>query len=107
MFDDFELMKFPTIGSIIDDIEHKSLSPLSHLREHERYWLLEFDLPMVNKKDIKITFNDNTINIEAKKTIHISVTKNTRTFSKKEYRPTRSKPYRIMTINRAINNLAQ
>jgi HSP20 family protein len=28
--------------------------------------MLEFDLPLVNKKDIKVTFDGNTISIEAK-----------------------------------------
>jgi HSP20 family protein len=27
---------------------------------------LEFDLPLVSKKDIRITFDENTINVEAK-----------------------------------------
>ena len=35
-----------------DDVEHQILSPLSCLREYGTYWLLEFDLPLVNKKDI-------------------------------------------------------
>ena len=49
-----------------DDIESHILSPLSCLREFSTYWLLEFDLPLVNKKDIKVTFDKNSINIEAK-----------------------------------------
>lgn len=57
---------FPIMDSILDDIEHKCLSPLSCLREFDNYWLLECDLPMVNKKDIKITFEDNIVSIEAK-----------------------------------------
>ena len=56
----------PIISSLFDDIEHRILSPLSCLREFDNYWMLEFDLPLVNKKDIKITFDANTINIEAK-----------------------------------------
>ena len=28
--------------------------------------MLEFDLPLVSKKDIKITFDENTVNVEAK-----------------------------------------
>ena len=28
--------------------------------------MLEFDLPLVSKKDIKITFDEDTINVEAK-----------------------------------------
>ena len=49
-----------------DDIDSQILSPLSCLREFGTYWLLEFDLPLVNKKDIKVTFDQNTISIEAK-----------------------------------------
>jgi len=61
---EFEMM-IPKISSIFDDVEHKVLSPLSHLREFDNHWKLEFDLPLVNKKDIKITFDKNVINIEA------------------------------------------
>lgn len=49
-----------------DDIEKRILSPLSCLREFGTNWLLEFDLPLVNKKDIKITFDGNTVSVEAK-----------------------------------------
>lgn len=49
-----------------DDIERQILSPLSCLREYGTHWLLEFDLPLVNKKDIKVTFDENSINVEAK-----------------------------------------
>jgi len=57
----------PTISSLLnDDIDQQILSPLSFLREFETKWLLEFDLPLVNKKDIKITFDENLISIEAK-----------------------------------------
>ena len=55
---------FPSLLS--DDIEQQILSPLSCLREFGTVWLLEFDLPLVNKKDIKITFDDNSISVEAK-----------------------------------------
>ena len=57
----------PTIASLLnDDIEKQILSPLSCLREFGTNWLLEFDLPLVNKKDIKITLDDNSISVEAK-----------------------------------------
>jgi len=49
-----------------DDIDSHVLSPLSCLREFGTYWLLEFDLPLVNKKDIKVTFDKNAISVEAK-----------------------------------------
>ena len=64
---DFEFsITSPIISSLFDDIEHGTLSPLSCLRDFNNYWILEFDLPLVNKKDIKITFDGNTINVEAK-----------------------------------------
>ncbi|RMW37873.1 MAG: Hsp20/alpha crystallin family protein [Nitrosopumilus sp.] len=67
MKEDFEIRTvFPVIGSLIDDIEHRILSPLSYIKEFDNHWLLELDLPMVNKKDIKVTFDGNMINVEAK-----------------------------------------
>lgn len=59
-------LTLPVISSLFDDVKHKILSPLSCLREFDNHWMLEFDLPMVNKKDIKISFDGNTINVEAK-----------------------------------------
>ena len=56
----------PMFDSIFDDIEHRILSPLSYLIEFDNYWKMEFDLPMVNKKDIKITFSQNIINGRSK-----------------------------------------
>ena len=58
----------PIISSLLDDIEQGVLSPLSCLREFDNHWMLEFDLPLVSKKDIKVTFDGDTINIEAKLT---------------------------------------
>ena len=55
-----------SISLFNDDIEHKILSPLSCLREFDNHWMLELDLPMVNKKDIIVSLDENTINIEAK-----------------------------------------
>ncbi len=64
---DFEFsMTLPMISSLFDDIEHGTLSPLSCLRDFNNCWMLEFDLPLVNKKDIEVTFDGNTISIEAK-----------------------------------------
>lgn len=57
----------PSITSFFsDDMDSQILSPLSCLREFGTHWLLEFDLPLVNKKDIKITFDENSISVEAK-----------------------------------------
>lgn len=63
--DEFKIT-LSTVNSIFDDVEHKILSPLSCLKEFDNYWMLEFDLPLVNKKDIKVTFDGNYINVEAK-----------------------------------------
>ena len=65
---DFELMiSPPRISSLFDDIEHKILSPLSCLREFDNHWLVEFDLPLVNKKDLSVTLDtENTITVKAK-----------------------------------------
>lgn len=50
-----------------DDIEQKILSPLSCIRELESKWVIEFDLPLVKKEDIFVSFDpENTITIEAK-----------------------------------------
>jgi HSP20 family protein len=65
--DDFEFVTTPLMmNSLFDDVEHKVLAPLSCLREFGNHWILEFDLPLVSKKDIQITFDENTVNIEAK-----------------------------------------
>ena len=65
--DDFKFAVIPPIiNSLFDDIEHRILSPLSCLREFDNHWMLEFDLPLVSKKDIKVTFDEDIINVEAK-----------------------------------------
>ncbi|HSB83599.1 MAG TPA: Hsp20/alpha crystallin family protein, partial [Nitrosarchaeum sp.] len=65
---EFEIRIAPSsINSLFrDDLEQQILSPLSCLREYGAHWLLEFDLPLVNKKDIKITSDENSISVEAK-----------------------------------------
>jgi len=64
---DFEFkIMHPIVGSLFDDVEHRILSPLSCLREFDNHWMLEFDLPLVSKKDIKVTFDGNIVNVEAK-----------------------------------------
>ena len=66
--DEFNIGILPqAISSLLnDDIEQQILSPLSCLREYGTNWLLEFDLPLVNKKDIKINFDENSVSVEAK-----------------------------------------
>ena len=65
--DDLELeITLPVVSSVFDDIEHRILSPLSCLKEFDSHWLLEYDLPLVDKKGIKITCDDRTVSVEAK-----------------------------------------
>lgn len=57
----------PPLSSLLnDDIEKQILSPLSYLREFGNTWVLEIDLPLVNKKDIKVFFDGNSVTVEAK-----------------------------------------
>jgi HSP20 family protein len=64
---DFEFkITSPVTNSLFDDIERRILSPLSCLREFDNHWMLEFDLPLVSKNDIKVTLVGNTVNVEAK-----------------------------------------
>jgi HSP20 family protein len=50
----------------VDDYANKELAPLSHLTEKDSKWILEIDLPFVNKKDIEITITDNQMIVTAK-----------------------------------------
>jgi HSP20 family protein len=62
--DDFLHLPFLQLG---DDLEQKILSPLSCIKEHESKWVLEFDLPLVEKKDIVVSLDsDETLVVEAK-----------------------------------------
>ena len=62
----FKIFNPPLSSLLSDDIEQQILSPLSCLREFGNTWLLEIDLPLVNKKDIKVTFDGNAVTVEAK-----------------------------------------
>ncbi len=57
-----------------DDYIHKELTPLSHFVKKDSKWILEVDLPMVDKKDIKLVLSTHHIIIKArlKKTFCIS-----------------------------------
>ncbi|MGQ0606061.1 MAG: Hsp20/alpha crystallin family protein [Candidatus Nitrosotenuis sp.] len=60
-------LDFNPIFQLGDDLEQKILSPLSCIKEHESKWVLEFDLPLVDKKDINVYVDSNqTIIVEAK-----------------------------------------
>lgn len=54
--------------SLFDDFIHKELIPLSHLKEKDSRWVLELDLPLVDKKNVEVTISDNHITIKAKLT---------------------------------------
>lgn len=64
----FSLVNFDLpILQLGDDFEQKILRPLSCIKEHESKWVLEFDLPLVEKKDINVYINDDEmIVVEAK-----------------------------------------
>jgi HSP20 family protein len=50
----------------MDDHINKELTPLSRFIEKDSKWVLEIDLPMVNKDNIEIALTDNHIAITAK-----------------------------------------
>lgn len=52
--------------SFLDDYIHRELVPLSHLIEKDSKWILEVDLPFVNRKDIDITLSPHHLTIKAK-----------------------------------------
>lgn len=53
-------------NELTDDIIHKELVPLSHLIEKNTKWMLEVDLPGVDKKNIDVTLTDGHLVIKAK-----------------------------------------
>lgn len=72
MSDNYEIFDFKSIfpvlfPKLVDDAEDKSLSPLSCITDLESKWIVEFDLPLVSKKNISVTFDKgNEITVEAK-----------------------------------------
>ena len=54
------------IDRTMDDYANKELTPLAHFTEKDSKWILEIDLPMVNKKDINITLTNDHIVVTAK-----------------------------------------
>ena len=60
-------VSYPTINATFDDIEKQVLSPLYCIWESGSEWILEFDLPLVDKKDISVSYDEsNSIIVEAK-----------------------------------------
>ncbi len=73
MMSDFGKFIEKQMGSFFDDTVfndfiHKELIPLSHLKERHSSWILDMDLPMVDKKNIEITHSEDSITIKAKLT---------------------------------------
>ena len=54
--------------TLFDDFIHKELVPLSHLKERHSSWILEIDLPLVDKKNIEVTLSDEHLNVKARLT---------------------------------------
>jgi HSP20 family protein len=51
-----------------NDFIHKELIPLSHLKERHSSWILEVDLPLVDKKNIETTSSGDHLIIKARLT---------------------------------------
>lgn len=54
--------------TVFNDFIHKELIPLSHLKEKHSSWVLEMDLPMVDKKNIEVTLAGDHLTTRAKLT---------------------------------------
>lgn len=65
-FSQFEKFFISLIDRTMDDYTNKELTPLAHFIEKDSKWILEIDLPMVNKDGIEITLTDNHIVVTAK-----------------------------------------
>lgn len=55
-------------NTLFDDFVHKELVPLSNLKERHASWILEVDLPLVDKKNIDVTLSVDHITVKAKLT---------------------------------------
>ena len=53
-------------NTFFDDFINKELIPLSHIREKDSSWILEIDLPFVDKKDIEVLSTPHNLIIKAK-----------------------------------------
>lgn len=54
--------------TLFDDFIHKELVPLSHLKERHSSWILEVDLPLVDKKNIEVMLSEGHLTIKARLT---------------------------------------
>ena len=62
----FEKFFISLIDRTMDDYANKELTPLAHFTEKYSKWILEIDLPMVNKDGIELTLTDSHIVVAAK-----------------------------------------
>lgn len=51
-----------------NDFMRKELVPLSHIKEKHSGWILEIDLPLVDKKNIEVMLSDDHLTVKAKLT---------------------------------------
>jgi HSP20 family protein len=61
--------------SLFDDFIHKELVPLAHLKEKDSVWILEMDLPLVDKKNIEVKLSANHLTVKAKLTKSFAVSR--------------------------------
>ena len=55
-------------NTLWDDFVHKELVPLSHLKERHSSWILDIDLPFLDKNNIEVTLSDEYLTVKAKLT---------------------------------------
>lgn len=96
---DIGMSSLPLIR-LLDDQEQKCLHPLSCLREHESKWIIEFDLPLVEKKDINVYLDEEgMIVVEAKLRETYVDSKGGKSFEYEYFKKSLSLPKNIDTKN--------
>ncbi|MDE1839725.1 MAG: Hsp20/alpha crystallin family protein [Thaumarchaeota archaeon] len=61
--------------TVFNDFTHRELVPLSHFNEKHSSWILEIDLPLVDKKNIEIILSTDHLSINAKLTKTFCISK--------------------------------
>jgi len=96
---DIGISSLPLI-KFLDDQEQKCLNPLSCLKEHESKWVIEFDLPLVEKKDINVYLDeDGMIVVEAKLKETYVDSKGGKSFEYEYFKKSLSLPKNVDTKN--------
>lgn len=96
---DIEFSSIPTV-KFWDDQEQKILKPLSCLRELQTKWILEFDLPLVEKNDIDVYLDENEmIVVEAKLKERYVDSKGSQSYEYESFRKSVKIPKNIDTKN--------